>query len=43
MEKQIIKNMITERHGEVRERRLVERPQLFEQKIHPYVWGVSSM
>ena len=40
MEKQIIKNIITERHREVRERRLVERPQFFEQRMNYALVGI---
>jgi len=40
MEKQIIKNIITERHREIRERRLIERPQVFERKMNYVLVGI---
>lgn len=40
MDKQVIKTIITERHREVRERRLVERPQLFERKMNYVLVGI---
>ena len=40
MEKQVIKTIITERHREVRERQLVERPQLFERKMNYVLVGI---
>jgi len=40
MEKQILKNIITERHREIRERRLVERPQVFERKMNYVLVGI---
>jgi len=40
MDKQVIKTIITERHREVRERQLVERPQLFERKMNYVLVGI---
>ena len=40
MDKQVIKKIITERHQEVRERRLVKRPQLFEHKMNYVLVGI---
>jgi hypothetical protein len=40
MDKQVVKTIITERHREVRERQLVERPQLFERKMNYVLVGI---
>ena len=40
MDKQVIKTIITERHREVRERQLVERPQMFERKMNYVLVGI---
>ena len=40
MDKQVIKTIITERHREVRDRQLVERPQLFERKMNYVLVGI---
>ena len=40
MDKQVIKRIIAERHQEIRERRLVERPQLFERKMNYALVGI---
>ena len=42
MDKQVIKNIIMERHREVRERQLVERPQLFEPRMNYVLVGIRS-
>lgn len=40
MDKQVIKKIINERHKEVRERQLVERPQLFERRMNYVLVGI---
>ena len=40
MEKQVIKNIIMERHREVRERQLVLRPQPFERRMNYVLTGI---
>lgn len=40
MDKLVIKNIIMERHREVRERQLVERPQLFERRMNYVLVGI---
>lgn len=43
MDKQVIKTIIMERHREVRERRLVERPQLFERRMNYVLVGIRRV